>query len=123
MEENIEENKIVENDDSELSSLNTSSRDSESKLSFASQRKVHIDDGSIKTIPRILSSLNVRSFSPLQTFRPLSPATSLIIPGQNSKTEEEREINLLKIEIERLMASRENMANHIHNIENEKIMK
>ena len=74
MEENIEENKIVENDDSELSSLNTSSRDSESKLSFASQRKVHIDDGSIKTIPRILSSLNVRSFSPLQTFRPLSPA-------------------------------------------------
>jgi hypothetical protein len=129
MEENREENKILEND-SELSSINSSSNDSEANLSFASQKKVHIDDDvSVKTIPRILSSLNIRSFSPLppfrplsplQTFRPLSPASSLIIPVQNSKTEEVREINLLKLEIERLMATREQMVNHIHNIENEK---
>ena len=134
MEENREENKILEND-SELSSINSSSNDSEANLSFASQKKVSIDDSLDKSITRIRSSLNVRSLSPpnrrplsppfrplspLQTFRPLSPASSLIIPVQNFKSEEVREINLLKLEIERLMATREQMVNHIHNIENEK---
>ena len=101
----IDENKIVNNDDNVLSSLSSSSKDSEGNLSFATQRKVHTDD-----IPRIPSPVNIR---------PLSPATSLNIPIQNFKTEDDKEINILRLEIERLMSIREEMDNHKNKQNNE----
>jgi hypothetical protein len=138
MEENREENKLLENDNSDSNSINSLvsniSKDIGSNYSLDAQKNLDIDNNSLNTIDRNLPiSPPFRPISPSPSFRlspvpsvrlspapsfRLSPASSLIIPGHNSKNAEEREIYMLKLEIERLMATREQMANHIHNIEN-----
>jgi hypothetical protein len=146
-----EENKIFENDNIDLnidlSSINSSlSKESETSNSFASQKSLHIDNKSVKTIQiirpttppirRSLSSVRsflspiIRSSPPSRTvsptnrrslsppFRPVHPPPSVNdVPTQNSNIEEDLEKRNLILKIDELLLDRQHMNNHLQSIE------